>query len=172
MNKLFTSISLLLFSSQLFADQCHVPSFLIEGQSYELSTASESVSGTVTQIDRKACWLRIDETSWLNINSLQSAKATQLTTRSPFRPQTPVGNWNCRFTSNGKELGRFQYLADGRMVITGSGSNRNGTWSLDSNNNLIWRYENGGGEELDSWEIKNGKLLITEGADGLTCDPL
>lgn len=159
-----------LLSPTLHADDCSLPAFLQEGRSYDFQTQNNVVSAQVLEADPSSCWIRISERDWINLAHVTSI--TDTTVGKLLNNNSPVGRWSCQFAASGKHLGNFTYAENGELVIAGAGSNRKGTWAIDANNTLIWRYEGGGGEELDTWSIENGVMNITEGSDQLICNRL
>ena len=151
-----------------YADQCQLPSFIEEGRSYEIQIADSIQAVQVIEIDGQSCWVRISDRDWINLAHTTAIKDT--TVDRLLQSNSPVGRWSCKFAATGKSLGNFTYGANGELLISGEGSNRRGTWAISENNTLSWRYEGGGGEDLDYWEISNGVMNITEGADKLTCN--
>ncbi len=159
-----------LFAPLTFADQCQLPSFIEEGKSYEFQIDNNVQAARVLETDGQSCWVRISDRDWINLAHVSAIKDT--TVDSLLRKDSPVGRWSCKFAATGKPLGNFTYAANGELLISGDGSNRRGTWAISDDNTLSWRYEGGGGEDLDYWEISNGVMNITEGADKLTCTRL
>jgi len=157
-----------LFSPLASADQCQLPSFIEEGRSYEFLIDENRQAARVLETDGQSCWIRISDRDWINLAHVSAIQDT--TVDSLQQQNSPVGRWSCKFAATGKSLGNFTYAANGDLLISGEGSNRRGTWAISNDNTLSWRYEGGGGEDLDYWEISNGVMNITEGADKLTCN--
>ena len=72
MKKILLLLMALTFISgaQAFAGSCNIPKFIKKGAELKITTANGRRTITVAEIDKKTCWIKGVEGSWVNIAAI------------------------------------------------------------------------------------------------------
>jgi len=60
----------LLLSTSTFADSCNIPEFIKMDTKINYVAKMRNQSAKIVKIDTKACWIKVDNGMWINLNAI------------------------------------------------------------------------------------------------------